>query len=65
MDKAHNARLDDQVYHCRSVVVTVFRVLKQRYGDRLRSHNWYRQFREFTPKCAVKNIDDSLKTATS
>jgi IS5 family transposase len=65
LDKAHNARLDDQVYHRRSVVETVFRVLKQRYGDRLRSRCWYRQFREFTLKWAVKNIDDSLKTTTS
>jgi IS5 family transposase len=63
--KAHNARLDDERYNHRSVVETVFRVLKQRYGDRLRSRRWYRQFREFTLKCAVKNIDDSLKTATS
>jgi len=64
LDKAHNARLDDEVYHRRSVVETVFRVLKQRYGDRLASRCWYRQFREFTLKCAVKNIDNSLSTAT-
>lgn len=64
LDKAHNARLDDEVYHRGSVVETVFRVLKQRYGDRLRSRCWYRQFREITLKCAVKNIDDSLRTAT-
>jgi IS5 family transposase len=33
LDAAHNARLDDDVYHRRSVVETVFRVLKQRYSD--------------------------------
>jgi IS5 family transposase len=64
LDRAHNARLDDELYHRRSVVETAFRVLKQRYGDRLASRCWYRQFREFTLKCAVKNIDDSLSTAT-
>lgn len=64
LDAAHNARLDDEIYHRRSVIETVFRVLKQRYSDRLRSRCWYRQFREFTLKCAVKNIDDSLRTAT-
>lgn len=62
LDAAHNARLDDDTYHRRSVVETVFRVLKQRYGDRLRTRNWYRQYREFTLKCAIKNIDDSLST---
>jgi IS5 family transposase len=65
LDAAHNARLDDDTYHRRSVVETVFRVLKQRYGDRLTSRRWYRQFREFTLKCAVKNIDDSLSPATN
>jgi len=64
LDKAHNARLDDETYHRRSVVETVFRVLKQRYGDRLRSRRWYRQYREFTLKCAVKNIDDNLSATT-
>lgn len=65
LDAAHNARLDDDTYHRRSVVESVFSVLKRRYGDRLRSRCWYRQFREFTLKCAVKNIDDSLRTATT
>lgn len=65
LDQAHNARLDDDLYHRRAVVETAFRVLKQRYGDRLASRCWYRQFREFTLKCAVKNIDDSFNTTTA
>lgn len=64
LDAAHNARLDDDTYHRRSVVESVFRILKQRYGDRLASRSWYRQFREFTLKCAVKNIDSAFSTAT-
>jgi len=65
LDRAHNARLDDDLYHRRSVVETAFRILKQRYSDRLTRHCWYRQFREFTLKCAVKHIDDSLSTTTA
>jgi len=33
LDRAHNARFDDEFYHRGSVVDPVFRVLKQRYGD--------------------------------
>lgn len=62
LDAAHNARFDDDNYHCQSVVEPVFRVLKQRYGDRLRARSWYRQFRGFTLKYTVKHIDDSLST---
>ncbi|WP_079977800.1 transposase [Halanaeroarchaeum sulfurireducens] len=60
LDAAHNAQLDDDTYHRRSVVEVVFRVLKQRYVDRLTCRCWYRQCREFALKCVVKNIDDSL-----
>lgn len=60
LDRAHNARLDDAVYHRRSVVECSIRVLKQRYGDRLRSRTWYGQFRELALKAAVKNIDSGV-----
>ena len=60
LDKAHNARLDDDTYHRRSVVEASFRLLKQRYGDRLTTRTWYRQFRELTLKAAVKNIDTGI-----
>jgi IS5 family transposase len=60
LDKAHNARLDDDTYHRRSVVECSFRVLKQRYGDRLTTRTWFRQFRELTLKAAVKNIDTGI-----
>lgn len=60
MDAAHNARLDDDVYHRRSVSEVDMRVLKQRYGDRLAARNWYGQFRELAIKAAVKNIDAGI-----
>lgn len=52
--RAHDARFDDELYHRRSIVETAFRVIKQRYSDRLHSRSWYHKFREFTLKCAVK-----------
>ena len=63
LDKAHNARIDDEVYHRRSVAECSFRVLKQRYGDRLTARAWYRQFRELALKVAVKNIDTGIGAA--
>lgn len=61
LDRAHNARLDDAVYHQRSMVETVFSVIKRRYGDRLRARTWYAQFREIVLKAAVKNIEAVVK----
>lgn len=61
LDRAHNARLDDSVYHQRSIVETVFSVIKRRYGDRLRARTWYGQFRETVLKAAVKNIESAIK----
>lgn len=63
LNKVHNARLDDDTYHRRSVVECNFRILKQRYGDRLSARSWYRQFRELTLKAVVKNIDKGICTS--
>ena len=60
LDMAHNARLDDETYHRRSMVESSFSVLKRRYSDRLTARSWYRQFRELTLKAAVKNIDSGI-----
>ena len=60
LDAAHNARLDDDTYHRRSVVESVIRSLKRRFGDTLRARTWFGQFRELTLKAAVKNIEASL-----
>ncbi|MFB6282703.1 MAG: IS5 family transposase [Halobacteria archaeon] len=61
LDKDHNARIDNEVYHQRSNVESVFSSLKQRYNDRLLSKKWYNQYKEIVVKCAVKNIEDSIK----
>lgn len=60
LDKAHTARLNDDVYHRRSVVECSFRLRKQRYGDRLAARTWSGQFRELTLKAAVTNIDTGI-----
>ncbi len=61
LDEAHNARLDEDLYNRRQVVEAVFRVLGQRYGDRLTARKWYQQYQEVTLKCAAKNIDDTIE----
>ena len=60
IDYARN-RLQDDVYPKRTAAETAFRVLKQRFGDRLQARTWYAQFRELVLRCAVKNIEDHVK----
>jgi IS5 family transposase len=57
LDLAHNARHDDDTYHQRSIVESVFFALKQRYGDTLRARTWFGQFRELVLKAAVGNVE--------
>lgn len=60
IDYARN-RLQDDVYPKRTAAETAFRVLKQRFSDRLHARTWYAQFRELVLRCAVKNIEDHVK----
>jgi IS5 family transposase len=60
LDAAHNARLDDDTYHRRSVVESAIRSLKQRFGDTVRARIWFGQYRELALKAAVKNIEAAL-----
>jgi IS5 family transposase len=60
LDMAHNARHDDDIYHRRSAVESVFFALKQRYGDTLRARRWFGQFRELVLKAAIRNIELAL-----
>lgn len=57
LDIAHNVRHDDDTYHRRSIVESVFFALKRRYGDTLRARTWFGQFRELVLKAAVRNIE--------
>lgn len=56
LKKAHNARIDDDVYNQRSMSETVFAMLKTDNGKSLRARTWHGQFRELTRKCIVHNL---------
>lgn len=58
LKKAHNARIDDDVYNQWSMSETVFGMLKDD-GDELRSRSWHGQFRELTRKCIVHNLSQA------
>jgi len=62
LDRAHNARLDDEIYGRRAVVESVFAAIKQRFGDTLRARTWFGQFRELVLKAAVHNLNTALST---
>ena len=55
LKKAHNVRIDDDVYNQRSMSETVFAMLRDD-GYEIRSWSWHGQFRELTRKCIVHNL---------
>jgi len=55
-DHAHKARIDDDIYHQRSMSETVFSSVKRSLGVALRARIWYREFRELALICALYNI---------
>jgi len=60
-DHAHNARIESDRYHQRSMTETVNSVIKRSYGSAVRARAWYRQFREITLTAAVYNLELALK----
>jgi len=60
LQKAHNARIDDNLYNQRSMSETVFAMLKSDGGEKLRSRTWHGQFRELTRKCIVHNLSRAV-----
>ncbi len=61
LDAAHNARIDDETYHQRSIAESIFFALRKRFGSTLKTRTWFGQFRELVLKSAVKNIEQSLR----
>jgi IS5 family transposase len=55
-DHAHNARIDDDLYHQRSNSESVFSSIKRSLGVTLRARAWYGEFGELALMCAVYNI---------
>jgi IS5 family transposase len=41
VDHAHNARIDDFLYHQRSMCETVFLAIKRTLGTAVRARTWY------------------------
>ena len=60
LQKAHNARIDDELYNQRSMSETVFAMLKGDDGEKLRSGSWHGQFRELTRRCIVHNLSRAV-----
>lgn len=58
LKKAHNARMDEDLYHQRTLSETAFSLLKDD-GEKLRSRSWHGQFRELTRKCIVHNLSQA------
>jgi len=60
LHKAWNARLDNDLYHRRTMNETVNAAIKQKFGAFVRSRLWWKQFRELVIKCIVHNLERSL-----
>jgi len=65
LDAAHNARIDDDIYHQRPIVESVFHAMKQRFGATLRARIWFGQFRELVLKAAILNITTAISSSTA
>lgn len=61
LDTAHNARIDDETYHQRSIAESMFFALRKRFGSTLKARTWFGQFRELVLKAAIRNIEQSLR----
>lgn len=64
LQKAYNARIDDDLYHQWTMSETVFSLLKENAGKRLRSRTWHGQFRASTARISFhqKQQDRSANT---
>ena len=60
LDAAHNAKIDDETYHQRSIAESIFFAIRKRFGSVIRARTWFGQFREIVLKAAVRNIERSL-----
>jgi IS5 family transposase len=60
-DHAHNARIDDERYHQRSMTETVNSSLKRSHGSAVRARDWFRQFREIALIAGVHNVEQAIK----
>jgi IS5 family transposase len=62
-DKAANARMDERLYHRRSLLESVNSVIKRKYGSWVRSRAWGKQFREIVAKHLIYNVERTLHSS--
>ncbi len=60
-DHAHNARMDSDRYHQRSMSETVFSSIKRTLGAAVRARSWHLEFREMVLKATVYNLRRSVR----
>jgi IS5 family transposase len=61
LDHAHNARMDSDRYHQRSMSETVFSSIKRTLGAAVRARSWNLEFREMVLKATVYNLRRSVR----
>jgi len=61
LDHAHNARIDGDRYHQRSMSETVFSSIKRTLGSAVRARSWWLEFREMLLKATVYNLRRSVR----
>jgi len=61
-DHAHNARIDDERYHQRSMTESVNSSLKRSHGPAVRVRDWFRQFREIALIACVHNVEQAIES---
>jgi predicted enzyme involved in methoxymalonyl-ACP biosynthesis len=57
------SEFDEELYHNRNLVETMFSVLKRKYGEELRAKHYRNQPKEVKLKLLVHNLDRHVKVA--
>jgi len=61
LDHAHNAHMDSDRYHQRSMSETVFSSIKRTLCGAVRARSWWLEFREIILKATVYNLRRSVR----
>ena len=61
LDHAHNARMDSDRYHQRSMSETVFSSIKRTLSAAVRTRSWWLEFREMLLKATFYNLRQSVR----
>jgi IS5 family transposase len=59
-DHAHNARIDDELYHQRSISESVNSSIERSHGSAVRARDWFRQFREIALIACVHTVERAI-----